>query len=124
MQMKEECCICFETMSGKITDIPCSHGNKFHTLCLRQLNNDKCPLCRQPMGINKMCVDEEKHDIIGEILRDQIREELELAINRAFDEGTVQFVRRVYSTMEYIVKGILILFVSVIVLCIFISVDY
>jgi hypothetical protein len=49
--INDECPICFEPMySSDICPIPCHH--KFHTKCIKQLENDNCPLCRNSMGIN------------------------------------------------------------------------
>jgi hypothetical protein len=47
-----ECSICYETINSDFCSIPCKH--EFHKECLMKMNNDKCPLCRCNMGINKL----------------------------------------------------------------------
>lgn len=49
----DECVICCDyfTHSNRKCNIPCKHNN-FHLSCLKQMNNDNCPLCRAKMNIN------------------------------------------------------------------------
>jgi len=46
----EECAICYNLLNEDVCNIPCKH--KFHNKCVKQMYDDKCPLCRQEMKIN------------------------------------------------------------------------
>jgi hypothetical protein len=46
----EECAICFGLLNEDVYNTKCKH--QFHKSCLKKMHNDKCPLCRQQMGIN------------------------------------------------------------------------
>jgi len=53
--MTEECCICFELLESTHTvSLKCQHH--FHLECIKQITNNKCPLCRATIIDKPLCL--------------------------------------------------------------------
>lgn len=52
--MTDECSICLENLVCKTLKLKCNHV--FHLDCIKQIMNNKCPLCREKI-INKSICD-------------------------------------------------------------------
>jgi hypothetical protein len=49
----DQCCICLDSLQNDVLTLKCNH--KFHDVCLVQINNNKCPLCRKKIsGVPKL----------------------------------------------------------------------
>lgn len=49
----DECAICLESLNNEIVKLDCNH--QFHLNCIKNIDNNKCPLCRKFITTEDIC---------------------------------------------------------------------
>lgn len=88
------CSICLDVFAEKCvpTKLPCEH--KFHTGCVKQLRQAKCPLCRKDFGIDSGLKKDEIDMIKSREADDKKEREVELP-----EMSDVDFFQRMFNFM-------------------------